>query len=295
MPNFHRGGVRLKFDAAGDIVPLVTRCEFCQKAAPASARLPPCCPSCGAAHPYDVAAAAGAPLVRRAARAVRVADVPRAELRRLVSGVAEFDAALSGGLALPSTLLLVGGEGTGKTTLALRVAAGCAARARRPALVVTAEQPAQLVAAYLARLGCDAASAVYVLETDCAEVGAAEARRLRACVVVWDSVPRLALLEREAALDATQRAVGWLAVDVARETQGAALLISHTTAEDKPAGPRALRFDLDGWARLERGARLTLEKWRHGPAPRVVRVAPPSAPTPTRSRPSSSSSLRLVK
>lgn len=278
-------------------MPLVTRCEFCAKAAPASARLPPRCPSCGAAHPYDVSAAAGAPLVRRAARAVRASDVPRAELRRLVSGVAEFDAALSGGLALPSTLLLVGGEGTGKTTLALRVASGCAARARRPALVVSAEQPAQLVAAYLARLGCDV-SAVYVLETDSAELGAAEARRLRACVVVWDSVPRLALLEREAALDATQRAVGWLAVDVARETQGAALLISHTTAEDRPAGPRALRFDLDGWARLEPGARLTLEKWRHGPAPRVVRVAPPSAPTPSRRSSSSSSTrgaLRLVR
>ena len=120
------------------------------------------------------------------AAGVALKSVPDDQGQRLVTGIAEFDRVLGGGL-VPGSLVLVGGDpGIGKSTLMLQAAARLASAGSRVAYVCGEESPRQ-VRLRAARLGEAEADIALIPETNLepalagAEAGGAE-------VVIVDSI-----------------------------------------------------------------------------------------------------------
>ena len=161
----------------------------------------------------------------------------------MLTGVAELDRVLGGGL-VPASLVLVAGEpGVGKSTLLLSVL-GAMSKSRR-ALLVTGEESAAQVSLRAARLG--GAQAVGILaETELEAVCATlESERPDVCVV--DSVQTLYSPDVGSApgsVAQVREAAGRL-MRVAKETGVATILVGHVTKDGAVAGPRVLEHLVD--------------------------------------------------
>src|SRR3954447_3577304 len=123
---------------------------------------------------------------RRAARAlspIALADVQAPAVKRLRTGIGEFDRVLGGGL-VPGSLVLIGGApGIGKSTLT-GDALGRLAGAGHSVLYVSGEESAAQVKLRAERLGAEALRVPIVAETDLDTVEATlEAERPDVCVV----------------------------------------------------------------------------------------------------------------
>ena len=118
-----------------------------------------------------------------------LADVEAPAVKRLVTGIGEFDRVLGGGI-VPGSLVLIGGApGIGKSTITGGALGNLAAAGRR-VLYVSGEESAAQVKLRAQRLGPDALRAPIVAETDLeAVVATLEAERPDVCVV--DSVQTL--------------------------------------------------------------------------------------------------------
>src|SRR3989440_4716054 len=101
----------------------------------------------------------------RAARPVALADVAAAPVERLVSGIAELNPVLGGGLVPGSLVLLGGSPGIGKSTITASALGRLAAAGRRT-LYVTGEESAAQVALRARRLGEAALQVPAIAETD---------------------------------------------------------------------------------------------------------------------------------
>jgi predicted ATP-dependent serine protease len=198
--------------------------------------------------------------------------MPDTKPRRLRTGSGVFDRLFHGGPVAPSTILLAGPEGAGKTTRALLWAASLAATNGGAALAVSAEMPAALVRSMALRAGCNLA-ALWVLETFSLEDALREATRIRPLAVVFDSVPTLDAGDAEAGTDEAEARVIRGGIRLARELGAVVWLLTHATAEDKIAGRRRARHDVDAVAWLTPNV-LELRKHRFGPAPVSAELPP---------------------
>lgn len=238
------------------------RCLACGHSA---RRAPKCCPKCGVVASFE-ADAQGTALVERTVRAVRASSIGAKRVARVRSGLPAFDdAATPGGLALPSSWLVAGGEGAGKTTLAVRLAGGVSSAHPRVALYASAELPRAQVATIARRFG--EFERLFILETDQLVDVEREAARLHPVMLVVDSVPMFEAAGAPPGSDAAEAATVRAAIRIAREHDGCAWCLTHATAEGHPAGRRRLRHDVDAvaWVRRDaRGVWLDVKKHRYG-------------------------------
>jgi DNA repair protein RadA/Sms len=207
------------------------------------------CPGCeewNALVEEKPAAPAASP--RRSARAlspIPLADVQAPAVRRLRTGIGEFDRVLGGGL-VPGSLVLIGGApGIGKSTLT-GDALGRLAGAGHSVLYVSGEESAAQVKLRAERLGPDALRVPIVAETDLDLVeGTLEAERPDVCVV--DSVQTLYSggMSGAAGSVGQVREVAGRLMRVAKERGVAVLLVGHVTKEGALAGPRVLEHLVD--------------------------------------------------
>src|SRR3954470_12201135 len=125
----------------------------------------------------------------KALKPVRLADVEAPAVKRLVTGIGEFDRVLGGGI-VPGSLVLIGGAPRiGKSTIT-GGALGNLAAAGRDVLYVSGEESAAQGKLRAQRLGPDALRAPIVAESDLETVVATiESERPDVCVV--DSVQTL--------------------------------------------------------------------------------------------------------
>jgi DNA repair protein RadA/Sms len=203
------------------------------------------CPGCNAFgtlvedEPISSATAANAsprPLLR-------LAEVDAEESTRILTGVAELDRVLGGGL-VPASLVLVGGEpGVGKSTLLLSALA--AISKDRRALLVTGEESTAQVKLRAARLG--GAEQIEILaETELETVLATlETERPDVCVI--DSVQTLHSPEVGSApgsVGQVREAAARL-LRTAKEAGVATILVGHVTKDGSVAGPRVLEHLVD--------------------------------------------------
>src|SRR3954463_16234412 len=206
------------------------------------------CPGCEEWNTLVEERPAAAASPRRSARAlspIRLAAVQAPAVRRLRTGIGEFDRVLGGGL-VPGSLVLIGGApGIGKSTLtgdALGRLAGSGARV----LYVSGEESAAQVKLRAERLGADALKVPIVAETDLDLVEATlEAERPDVCVV--DSVQTLysgGMTGAAGSLGPVREGAGRL-MRVAKERGVAVLLVGHVTKEGALAGPRVLEHLVD--------------------------------------------------
>lgn len=215
-----------------------------------------------AAAPARRAASAGA--APAGASPVPLADVEASEGARLLTGIAELDRVLGGGLVPGSTVLLGGEPGIGKSTLLLQ-AAFSLARRRGEVLYVSAEESARQVRMRADRLG-GASRSVYVLpETSLENILEAVAARFYAAVVL-DSVQTVASPDLPAAAGSVSqvREVASRLAAFAKTSGVPVVFVGHVTKDGSLAGPKTLEHLVD--------AVLSFEGERFH-AHRVVRAA----------------------
>src|SRR5947208_2816561 len=180
-----------------------------------------------------------------AARPVPLAQVEALPVARLVTGLAEFDRVLGGGIVPGSLVLLGGSPGIGKSTITAG-ALGRLAAAGHSVLYVSGEESAVQVRLRAERLGEDALRVPVVAETDLDVVEATlEAERPEVCVI--DSVRTLhaAGLTGAAGSVGQVREVAGRLARVAKERGVAIVLVGHVTKDGALAGPRVLEHLVD--------------------------------------------------
>ena len=169
-------------------------------------------------------------------------DTPPA---RRVSGLAEIDRVLGGGLVPGSAVLIGGDPGIGKSTLLLQVVArlsnggGCA--------YISGEEAVDQVRMRAARLGVSAAPVALAASTNVRDILATLDAPDGPSVVVIDSIQTMYVdsLDSAPGTVAQVRASAQELIRLAKKRGIALLLVGHVTKEGTIAGPRVLEHMVD--------------------------------------------------
>ena len=207
------------------------------------------CPQCRASRPLEAA-----PLPTRSSP-TRVAGGGQA---RLVSGVAEFDRVLGGGLVAGSSVLVGGEPGIGKSTLLLQLAHAFA-KGGSEVLVATAEESVDQVSMRAERLGCTGVTVV--AESD---VDAIIAHSAAVDAVVVDSIQTVSVAAGTGVPGGVNqvRESAHRLVRFGKDTGTAIVLVGHVTKDGALAGPKQLEHLVDVVLSLEGEAELGLRVLR---------------------------------
>ncbi len=243
------------------------------------------CPQCAAwgtvAEAAAVRAVAGlrsstagdAPL--RPARGV--AEVIAERTPRALTGLAEFDRVLGGGLVAGQVVLLAGEPGVGKSTLLNQVAHAMASqKGTGTVLYVSGEESVEQISVRARRIGAVAPSVLLADESDLGSLlGHVEAHD--PVLLIVDSVQAIAssAVEGRAGGMAQVQEVTQVLVRVAKARRMPLLLIGQSTRENAVAGPRAMEHMVDTVLTFEGDKHTALRmlravKNRYGPADEVV-------------------------
>jgi DNA repair protein RadA/Sms len=173
-------------------------------------------------------------------------DAPAALPERIVSGVAEFDRAVGGGI-VPGSALLVGGDpGIGKSTLLLQIGAKMAA-AGRSVVYVSGEESAEQVRLRAIRLGLGKAPVRLAAATSVRDVLTTIGDGDTPDLLVIDSIQTMHsdLIEGAPGTVSQVRASAQELVRFAKERGTAVALVGHVTKDGSIAGPRVLEHMVD--------------------------------------------------
>ncbi len=163
---------------------------------------------------------------------------------RLMTGLAEFDLVLGGGLVSDSVVLIGGDPGVGKSTLLLQILAQLPSEYRP--LYVTGEESLQQVALRANRLGIEAQHLTLLTETNVEQILALAAQH-QPKVMVIDSVQTVhtdLISSAPGGVSQVRESTAQL-VQFAKQKGIALFLIGHVTKEGAIAGPRVLEHMVD--------------------------------------------------
>jgi DNA repair protein RadA/Sms len=207
-------------------------------------------------------------------RAVPISEVDEQAAYRMLTGVAELDRVLGGGLVPGAVALLAGEPGVGKSTLLLEVAAKWARDGRRTLYVTGEESPAQ-VRLRATRTGNVSDDLYLAAETDLGTV-LGHIEEVQPSLLVVDSVQTIGTAETEGSPGGVSqvREVTGALVRVAKRRGMATMIIGHVTKDGAIAGPRLLEHLVDVVLSFEgdrhSGFRMVrATKNRYGPADEV--------------------------
>ena len=239
------------------------------------------CDACGAWNSIveDAGLSSGPAKSLGGARGKRVAlsDLSHAEPEppRTLSGIAELDRVLGGGL-VPASAVLVGGDpGIGKSTLLLQAAAAFARAGGPSPIYVSGEEASAQIRMRAARLGLSEAPIRLAAETNLRDIlTTLEAER--PTVAIIDSIQTMWADHVESAPGsvAQVRAAAHELVNFAKKRGTAVVLVGHVTKEGQIAGPRVVEHMVDTvlYFEGERGHQFRLlraVKNRFGPADEI--------------------------
>ena len=165
---------------------------------------------------------------------------------RLLTGIAELDRVLGGGL-VPGSAVLVGGDpGIGKSTILLQAAARLAAGGQR-ALYVSGEESVEQVRLRAARLGLADSPLGLAAATSLRDIAASLEGEPQAALVVIDSIQTVWLdaLDSAPGTVSQVRACAAELIRLAKSRGFAVVLVGHVTKEGTLAGPRVLEHMVD--------------------------------------------------
>jgi DNA repair protein RadA/Sms len=201
---------------------------------------------------------------------------------------------LGGGLVKPSSLLLYGPSGVGKSTRALGIAMHAASLLRGKVLYGSAEMPAEHVRLYAERIGVPARELerLWVQDSNDALDLLTNIEQIRPAIVVWDSIQRMTWHGELG--DVELRQVVHHAIESSQHHGHVAILLSQVSKDQSFLGPSGVGHDVDVVVRLSRDDRdLVIEtpnKNRFAPAPASAResfgaqepkaIAPEKLPVP---------------
>ncbi len=172
-------------------------------------------------------------------------DHPAALPERIVSGVAEFDRAIGGGI-IPGSAILVGGDpGIGKSTLLLQIGAKLASGGGN-VVYVSGEESAEQVRLRAIRLGLGKSPVKLAAATSVRDVLTTLDGDSPALLVI-DSIQTMHsdLIEGAPGTVSQVRASAQELVRFAKERGTAVVLVGHVTKDGTIAGPRVLEHMVD--------------------------------------------------
>ncbi|MEQ9487375.1 MAG: DNA repair protein RadA [Alphaproteobacteria bacterium] len=185
----------------------------------------------------------------RSGKADRVNFVPlsgqQVRSKRLVSGNAEFDRVVGGGLVEGSATLIGGDPGIGKSTLLLQITASLSKTLR--CAYISGEEAIDQVRMRAERLGCSDAAVQLAAATDVRDICAVMEGKDAPQVIVIDSIQTmyLDLLDSAPGTVGQVRASAQELIRLAKRCGIALLLVGHVTKDGSIAGPRVLEHMVD--------------------------------------------------
>jgi DNA repair protein RadA/Sms len=215
------------------------------------------CPKCSEfSTVLEQAAAPATPGLRSTANASvpgrparRVSDVVSGTpVRRMSTGIGEFDRVLGGGLVAGQVCLCSGPPGSGKSTLLLAVADSVARRTDRPVLYVSGEESVEQIGVRAHRIGADSPQLLLADDTDLGTViGHIQAHSPDVALVIIDSVQTIASLDVEGRAGGVTQTmeVAQVLSRVAKSSGTPMILVGQVTKDSTVAGPRALEHIVD--------------------------------------------------
>lgn len=171
--------------------------------------------------------------------------VAKVEVKRIATGVGEFDRVLGGGI-VPGSLLLLGGEpGIGKSTIALDVGMKIASE-KHKVLYVSGEESEAQTAMRAERLGTASEQILIMTATDLDAI-LLQASAAQIELLVIDSIQTMYSPELETAAGSVGQVRECTAklLRFAKESNIAVMIIGHVTKEGNIAGPRLLEHMVD--------------------------------------------------
>ncbi|QIL02846.1 DNA repair protein RadA [Sphingomonas sinipercae] len=172
-------------------------------------------------------------------------DAPSKLPERIVSGVAEFDRAVGGGI-VPGSAMLVGGDpGIGKSTLLLQIAAKLAGQGRG-VVYVSGEESAEQVRLRALRLGLGGVPVRLAAATSVRDILTTVSDETPDLLII-DSIQTMHsdLIEGAPGTVSQVRASAQELVRFAKERGSATVLVGHVTKDGTIAGPRVLEHMVD--------------------------------------------------
>ncbi|MCW2681244.1 MAG: repair protein RadA [Frankiales bacterium] len=205
-----------------------------------------------------------------------VSEVVALSAPRELTGLAEFDRVLGGGLVAGQVVLLAGEPGAGKSTLLNTVAHTMAQRQAGAVLYVSGEESVEQISVRARRIGATAPGVLLAEETDLScLLGHVEAHD--PALLIVDSVQAIAstAVDGRAGGMAQVQEVTQVLVRVAKARRMPVLMIGQSTRENAVAGPRAMEHMVDTVLTFEGDKHTSLRllravKNRYGPADEVV-------------------------
>ncbi|TAH32526.1 DNA repair protein RadA [Candidatus Saccharibacteria bacterium] len=170
---------------------------------------------------------------------------------RLVTGIADVDTVLGGGIVAGSVNLIAGQPGIGKSTLLLQLASLVAAK--HQVLYVSGEESEHQVGMRAQRLGLAGAKNLQLATSNIAEDVAATVATGNYDFVVVDSIQTMTVKEVAAAPGSVSQITNSTAVLVAaaKASNTAMFVVGHVTKEGSIAGPKVLEHIVDVVLQLE--------------------------------------------
>jgi len=205
------------------------------------------CPACGLWNTLQEEARGSRMAIPGKPRteAVSLQSVPTQDIRRGLSGVAEFDRVLGGGMVPGSVILLGGNPGIGKSTLLLQVAQAIAQQGDA-VLYLCGEESLQQIRLRSLRLKVDSPS-IFLLAEQNIELLADYIEEIKPSTVIIDSIQAVYCSEVSSIPGsiAQLRECTARIIDIAKRKGITFFLIGHVTKEGVIAGPKVLEHMVD--------------------------------------------------
>jgi DNA repair protein RadA/Sms len=182
-------------------------------------------------------------------RAKVATDIPARKYVPTPTGKPAWDVALGGGLVRPSTVLVHGPKGTGKTSALLTIATTFALRLDGVALYGTSEMSDELLRHYAERLGA-LTPRLLISDAGDAENILTDIEEFRPVVVVWDSIQAFTWEGQTGEYE--MRSVLREGIRASHRYDLTSLFVSQVTKDNDFVGPSELGHNVDVIVELER-------------------------------------------
>lgn len=222
------------------------------------------CPNCGEWNSLvETSVSTGSHLSNNSQRLtqnlIKLSEVKSQQIKRISSGLSEFDRVLGGGIVPGSIILISGDPGIGKSTLLLQSAMAINSQKDKKTvnqptvLYVTGEESAQQVKIRADRLVHGKTDDLYILPATDVDAIVAASEKLNPTLLVIDSIQTLTTsrLTGSAGSVGQVRECAQILQAHAKSSQTPIFIVGHVTKEGSIAGPKVLEHLVDAVLNLE--------------------------------------------
>ncbi len=174
-----------------------------------------------------------------------IPDISTAEEGRVLSGIAEFDRVLGGGLVHGSVTLIGGDPGIGKSTLLLQAFAALS-QGGLTCLYISGEESQRQIKMRAERLGINSPNLLILCETSLERI-LEQVKKTKPSVLVIDSIQTIfssSIPSAPGSIGQVRESCGSIII-LAKKTGLSTFLIGHVTKDGAIAGPRVLEHMVD--------------------------------------------------